>query len=95
MLHIVPIPKALGHLRLRPLLDDVACEDMCSVQPDRIFPVFKEWHEMLLDAVSPIPDVAPGDTVWWHCDLVHAVAPITDQQGWDHLRSTPPGDRPG
>ncbi|HEY0238203.1 MAG TPA: YbiU family protein, partial [Friedmanniella sp.] len=21
----------------------------------------------------------------WHCDLIHAVAPVTDQQGWGNV----------
>lgn len=27
----------------------------------------------LEETMISIPDVKPGDTVWWHCDLVHAV----------------------
>ncbi|KAJ7612542.1 hypothetical protein FB45DRAFT_914893 [Roridomyces roridus] len=35
----------------------------------------KESHpHMLLDKTMPsIPEVNPGDTVWWHCDVVHSV----------------------
>ena len=29
---------------------------------------------MLLDAYVPIPTVEPGDTVWWHPDVIHSVA---------------------
>ena len=58
VLHTVPIPKAMAYLMLRPLLDDVAEDDMCSVQPNRTFPVNPKWHAILLRAVSGIPSVA-------------------------------------
>ncbi|WP_319459307.1 YbiU family protein [Micromonospora sp. RTP1Z1] len=30
-------------------------------------------------ALAGIPDVKAGDSVWWHCDMIHSVAPVTDQ----------------
>jgi len=44
---------------------------------------------VLLEAVSSIPDVVPGDSVWWHCDMIHSVAPVTDQQGWGNVMYIP------
>jgi hypothetical protein len=93
VLHTVPIPKAMGYLMLRPLLNDIAAEDMCSVQLNRTFPVLPQWHAVLLDAVSAIPSVQPGDSVWWHCDLIHSVAPVTDQQGWGNVMYIPAAPR--
>ena len=58
---------------------------MCAVQPNRTFPVNEKWHQILVDAASSIPDVQPGDSVWWHCDMIHAVAPVTNQQGWGNV----------
>ena len=89
VLHTVPIPKAMAYLMLRPLLDDVAEDDMCSVQPNRTFPANEKWHAPLLEAVSSIPSVGPGDSVWWHCDMIHGVAPVTDQQGWGNVMYIP------
>ncbi|WP_375432037.1 DUF1479 domain-containing protein [uncultured Friedmanniella sp.] len=89
VLHTVPIPKAMAYLMLRPLLDDVPEDSMCGVKPNHTFPVTEEWHALLMDAVSGIPSVQPGDSVWWHCDLVHAVAPVTDQQGWGNVMYIP------
>ncbi len=89
VLHTVPIPRAMGYLMLRPLLDDVAAEDMCGVALNRTFPVNEKFHALLSPALSSIPDVAPGDSVWWHCDLIHAVAPVTDQQGWGNVMYIP------
>ncbi len=89
VLHTVPIPKAMGYLMLRPLLDDVAEDDLCGVGLNQVFPVNERFHSVLTDAISPIPDVVPGDSVWWHCDLIHSVAPITDQQGWGNVMYIP------
>ncbi len=85
VLHTVPIPRAMAYLMLRPLLADVAEDDMCSVQPNRTFPASEKWHQILVDAASSIPDVQPGDSVWWHCDMIHSVAPVSDQQGWGNV----------
>jgi hypothetical protein len=89
VLHTVPIPKAMAYLMLRPLLDDVPEDNMCGVKPNRTFPVTRKWHSILLDAVSPIPSVQPGDSVWWHCDLIHSVAPVKNQQGWGNVMYIP------
>ncbi len=89
VLHTVPIAKAFGYLLLRPLLDDVADDDLCGVRLSRSFPVNERFHSILTPALSPIPDVEPGDTVWWHCDMIHSVAPVTDQQGWGNVLYIP------
>ncbi len=89
VLHTIPIPKAFGYLLLRPLLDDVEPHDMCGVRVSRTFPVSEQFHSALLPASSAIPDVQPGDTVWWHCDLIHSVAPVADQQGWGNVMYIP------
>ena len=38
VLHTVPIPEAMGYLMLRPLLADVADDDMCGVTVNQVFP---------------------------------------------------------
>lgn len=89
VLHTVPIPEAMAYLMLRPLLDDVADDDMCGVTTNKTFPANQEWHPLLMRAIAGIPDVAPGDTVWWHCDMIHGVDPVTDQQGWGNVMYIP------
>lgn len=89
VLHTIPIPKTMAYLMLRPLLPDVAEVDMCGVSINRAFPVTKRWHAFLLEALSAIPSVQPGDSVWWHCDMVHAVAPVKKQQGWGNVMYIP------
>jgi hypothetical protein len=89
VLFTVPIPEAMAYLMLRPLLPDVPEDDMCGVTVNQVFPVNDTWHELLLRARSGIPDVEAGDTVWWHCDVVHGVAPVEDQQGWGNVMYIP------
>ena len=89
VLHTVPIPGAMAYLMLRPLLADVPEDDMCGVTVNRTFPVTEQWHPLLRRALTGIPDVRAGDTVWWHCDLIHSVAPVQDQQGWGNVMYIP------
>ena len=89
VLHTVPIPEAMAYLMLRPLLDDVADDDMCGVTVNQVFPASPERHALLLRALSGIPDVRAGDSVWWHADLIHSVAPVKDQQGWGNVMYVP------
>jgi hypothetical protein len=89
VLHTVPIPEAMGYLMLRPLLADVPDDDMCGVTVNQVFPVSRTWHEPLLPALTGLPDIQAGDSVWWHCDMIHSVAPVTSQQGWGNVMYIP------
>ncbi len=89
VLHTIPVPEAMAYLMLRPLLKDVTDDDMCGVTTSRTFPVSAKWHSLLLEALTGIPDVKAGDSVWWHCDMIHSVAPVTDQNGWGNVIYTP------
>lgn len=89
VLHTVPIPEAMGYLLLRPLLADVPDDDMCGVMTNQVFPASEKYHSLLLRALVGIPDVEAGDSVWWHCDMVHSVAPVQNQQGWGNVMYIP------
>ena len=89
VLHTVPIPGAMAYLMLRPLLDDVPADDLCGVAIGQAFPASEQWHHVLLPALTGIPDVRAGDSVWWHCDMIHSVAPVADQQGWGNVMYIP------
>ena len=89
VLHTVPIPEAMAYLMLRPLLADVPDDDMCGVTVNQVFPASETWHPLLLRAVSGIPDVKAGDSVWWHCDMIHGVAPVQNQKGWGNVMYIP------
>jgi Protein of unknown function (DUF1479) len=89
VLHTVPIPAAMACLMLRPLLPDVPDDEMCGVTLNQVFPAGATWHPLLQEALSPIPDVRAGDSVWWHCDMIHSVAPVEDQRGWGNVMYIP------
>ncbi len=89
VLHTVPIPEAMAYLLLRPLLRDVPDDDMCGVTVNQVFPASEKWHPELVAAQAGIPDVRAGDSVWWHCDMIHSVAPVTDQRGWGNVMYIP------
>jgi hypothetical protein len=89
VLHAIPVPGALAYLLLRPLLPDVPDDELCGVAISQVFPVSERWHAPLLPALTGIPDVRAGDSVWWHCDLIHSVAPVTAQRGWGNVMYIP------
>ena len=73
-LQVIPMLKeATTYLMLRPFLDDVPYEDWCGSLAKKAFNVSKDWHEPLLRGLCSIPKLQPGDTVWWHPDLIHSV----------------------
>jgi len=89
LLHVVPIPEAMAYVLLRPLLDDVPDNELCGVAPGRVLPISAQWHPLLIEALTSIPALEAGDSVWWHCDVIHSVAPVTDQQGWGNVMYIP------
>jgi hypothetical protein len=84
-LQLLPIVKAIVYILLRPLQDDVPEESLCGVEPARALSIGPEWHAPLLPALTSIPLVEPGDTVWWHPDVVHAVQDRHQGQGYSNV----------
>ncbi|NQW01937.1 MAG: DUF1479 domain-containing protein [Rhodospirillales bacterium] len=72
-LRLVPIAKGIGYMLLRALQDDVADDDLCGAEAGRALCADNQWHPDLLASLVSLPEVAPGDTVWWHPDIIHAV----------------------
>ncbi|WP_219413459.1 YbiU family protein [Pseudonocardia nigra] len=89
VLNVLPIPDAMVYLLLRALQDDIADDDLCGAANGQALPINEKYHSILLPGMSPIPDVEPGDTVWWHADVVHAVDPVSDQKGWGNVMYIP------
>lgn len=89
LLHVVPIPEAMAYILLRPLLDDVPEDELCGVAPGKVLPISEKWHPLLIEALTSIPALEAGDSVWWHCDVIHSVAPVNDQQGWGNVMYIP------
>jgi hypothetical protein len=89
VLHAVPIPAAMAYVLLRALQDDVADDDLCGAVNGQSLPITDRYHSVLLSALTPIPAVQAGDTVWWHGDIVHSVGEVTGQQGWGNVMYIP------
>ena len=89
VLFTIPVPAAMAYLLIRPVLDDVPEDSLCGVSPRKVLPVDEKWHSLLLRAKATIPDMSPGDSVWWHCDVIHGVEPVENQQGWGNVMYIP------
>ena len=72
-LQLVPIANSMIYVLLRALQDDVPETELCGATPGRALSVQPAWHGLLLEALTSIPLMQPGDTVFWHSDVVHAV----------------------
>jgi hypothetical protein len=73
-LRLIPIAEGICYVLLRALQPDVAEDDLCGAAPGRALGVRPEWHHDLIAGLVSIPEVQPGDTVFWHTDICHAVA---------------------
>lgn len=72
-LRLIPSTRVLAWMILRALQDDVADDELCGAQPGRALSCDPQWHELVLEGLCTIPKMQPGDSIWWHGDLVHAV----------------------
>jgi hypothetical protein len=72
-LQLIPIANSMVYVLLRALQDDVPETELCGAKPGRALSVEPGWHSLLLEALTSIPLMQPGDTVFWHSDVVHAV----------------------
>jgi hypothetical protein len=72
-LRLIPIAHGIAYVLLRALQDDVDEADLCGAAPGRALGVSPEWHPDLIAGLVSIPEVMPGDTVFWHTDICHAV----------------------
>jgi hypothetical protein len=73
-LRLVPIAEGICYVLLRALQDDVPETELCGAAPGRALGISPEWHGDLMGGLVSIPEVQPGDTVFWHTDICHAVA---------------------
>jgi len=72
-LRLIPIAEGISYVLLRALQDDVAEDDLCGATPGRALGISPEWHRDLMAGLVSIPEVMPGDSVFWHTDICHAV----------------------
>ncbi|AHE37395.1 hypothetical protein AQ837_10970 [Burkholderia pseudomallei] len=84
-LQLIPVANAMAYVVLRALQDDVPDDDLCGAQPGRALSVLPAWHAPLLAALVPIPPMEPGDAVFWHGDVVHAVEDAHRETGYSNV----------
>ena len=84
-LQLVPIANAMAYILLRALQDDVPEDDLCGALPGRALSIDARWHAPLFDALCSIPLMEPGDAVFWHCDLIHAVEDAHRGTGYSNV----------
>ncbi|TDN62114.1 DUF1479 domain-containing protein [Paraburkholderia sp. BL10I2N1] len=84
-LQLVPIANAMMYILLRALQDDVPDDDLCGALPGRALSIKPEWHGLLHEALSSIPQMQAGDTVFWHSDVIHAVEDAHRGKGYSNV----------
>jgi Protein of unknown function (DUF1479) len=91
-LQLIPIANSMMYVLLRALQDDVPEDDLCGAAPGRALSINPQYHSLLIQALSSIPLMEPGDTVFWHSDVVHAVENEHRGSGYSnvmYISSTP------
>ena len=58
---------------MRALQDDIPDDDLCEALPGKALGAMPKYHEEILEGLISIPQVDPGDTVWWHPDIIHSL----------------------
>lgn len=81
VLRILPIPAAAAYLLLRGIAGELG---LLGGEPEPA-PVKSRADDLLLPALTPIPTVEPGDTVWWHGDLIHSVDDAANRTRWGNV----------
>jgi hypothetical protein len=84
-LQLVPIANAMVYILLRALQDDIADDDLCGAMPGRALSIKEQYHAPLFRALSSIPLMQAGDTVFWHSDVIHAVEDAHRGKGYSNV----------
>jgi hypothetical protein len=84
-LQLIPVTNAMVYMLLRALQDDVGDDDLCGAKPGRALSAQPEWHSLLLEGVTSIPLMQPGDAVFWHSDVIHAVENEHKGKGYSNV----------
>ena len=84
-LKLIPIVRNIVYILYRALLDDVPEDSLCGASPGRALNTSAEWHDLPLRGLVSIPNLFPGDTVWWHPDLTHAVEDLHEGNNFSNV----------
>lgn len=81
VLHTIPIPSAAAYMLIRGIAGELG---LLGDEPEPAPHRFRA-DDLLMHAMVPIPAVDPGDTVWWHGDIIHSVAPAANATRWGNV----------
>ena len=82
VLHTVPIPEAMALPDAAPAARRRRPTTTCAASPStRSSRPARSGTRCCCEALTGIPDVQAGDSVWWHCDMIHSVAPVDGPAG--------------
>jgi hypothetical protein len=84
-LKLVPVANSMAWMLMRALQPDVPEGNLCDAQPGRALGASPRWHAALLEGLVSIPRVEPGDTVFWHSDVIHAVEDEHHGKGYSNV----------
>ena len=84
-LQLIPVARVMGWMFLRALQDDVPGDSLCGATAGRALCCDPEWHELALRGLCTIPELQPGDSVWWHGDVIHGVEDVHAGQGYSNV----------
>lgn len=84
-LQLIPIIRGIAYHLLRGLCDDVPEDEVAGATPCRPLSVTEQWHAPLMAGLVSIPAVAPGDAVFWHTDVAHAVEDVNRGSGYANV----------
>jgi hypothetical protein len=84
-LKLVPLARTTPWMLIRALQPDVPEGDLCGAQPGRALGASPKWHAPLLEGLVSIPQMEPGDTIFWHSDVIHAVEDNHGGSGYSNV----------
>jgi Protein of unknown function (DUF1479) len=81
LLQVIPIPAAAAYMLVRGIAGELGILTGAPEPAPRRFGA----DDLLMEALVSIPAVRPGDTVWWHSDVIHAVADGRNDTRWGNV----------
>lgn len=84
-LQLLPVADAMAWILLRALQDDVPEDELCGAAACRAMVIVEHYHQQLLRGYGAIPHMRPGDTIWWHPDVLHGVEDAHHGSGYSSV----------
>lgn len=72
-LQLVPSSRCVAWMFLKMLSDCLHKDEAVYPLPCEAYMLHSERHALLTNGLCSLPELQPGDTVWWHPDAVHGV----------------------